>query len=151
MPVQIPSPEVYDALSRGTIDGVLYSYVGAKSDKLNDLLKHAVGNLSVGSTGVSYSISDQAWDKLPDNVKSAMAEAGAEAQQNICSTYDTETAEIRATFAQGGMEITDLSEADLAEAHKLLGGIEDKWLKKMDDLHKDGASTLAAFKAAPGQ
>jgi TRAP-type C4-dicarboxylate transport system substrate-binding protein len=146
VPVQVPSSEIYESLSRGTIDGTIQSYIGVDTGNLRDSLKFAVGNLPVGSTGVSYSISEKSWDKLSDSLKEIVLKAGAEAQNEICSRYDTDEAALAQKFLAEGFTITELSEADVKAVNERLATVEQKWVDSMKAASKDGAAVLDAFK-----
>jgi TRAP-type C4-dicarboxylate transport system substrate-binding protein len=146
VPVQIPASEIYEALSRGTIDGTIQSYIGVNTGNLRDNLKFSLDNLAVGSTGVSYSISDASWDKLPENVQQAMIDAAVQTQNEICTSYDKDEAELAVKFAGEGFTLTKLSDAELKAVQDLLATVEAKWVESMKAANKDGAAVLKAFK-----
>ena len=79
VPVQIPAPEAYEALSRGTIDGVLFPISSIFAYNLQGLLKTALVGESFGSFVVTYAISEKRWKALPASVQKAMAGEAGEA------------------------------------------------------------------------
>ena len=69
VPVQIPSPDVYQALSRGTIDGMLFPYGSIFSYDVQDLVKTASVRSNFGSFVVTYMISERKWQSLPSEIR----------------------------------------------------------------------------------
>lgn len=85
VPVRVSSPEAYDALTRGTVDGGVYSYLSLPEFKLDQIFKHAVDGIQIGSPGIIFAMSDKGWQRLPDDVKARMTEAAAAAQNALCA------------------------------------------------------------------
>jgi TRAP-type C4-dicarboxylate transport system substrate-binding protein len=147
VPVQIPAPELYEAISRGTIDGALFSYIGSKAGGEHEVLKHSVSNFIFGTTGVTYSISDRSWSALPSDVQAIMTQAGKNAQKYICEYYDKAEIEFRDEFVAAGHVLSELPAAEVEKATAALAEIEPKWLKSMQEVGRDGAGVLEGLKA----
>src|SRR5690606_36844027 len=64
VPVQIPAPETRDALSRGTLDAVLFPHSSVLPYDLTPLLKYGTQGVNLGSFVATYVISQERWDAL---------------------------------------------------------------------------------------
>ena len=58
VPIRMAAPEIYDSLSRGTLDGVVVSYAAAVSYNLHTLTKAMTAGENFGSAVLTYSISE---------------------------------------------------------------------------------------------
>lgn len=76
VPVQIPAPEVYESLSRGTIDGVIFPSSSIYAYNLQGLVKSATTGGGFGTFASAYAISEKRWKALPASVQKAMAGEG---------------------------------------------------------------------------
>jgi TRAP-type C4-dicarboxylate transport system substrate-binding protein len=74
-PVAMPWPEVYEALSRGTIDANVGFVVANRASKLYEVAKHHT-RINLGApAGPLAIINKRTWDGLPKDVQQAMREA----------------------------------------------------------------------------
>jgi len=93
-PIGMAYGEVYSALETGTIDAVEINLSSIQSESLFEPAKHATLTGHYFWPGVIM-LSGAAWNKLPDDLKAAVAEAGREATQEqyaIAAAQEAETA-----------------------------------------------------------
>lgn len=83
VPVTMPANQAYEALQRGVLDGMFTTFAIARGYKLEELLKYAVEGGSFGSFTNFYCINENVWQKLPEDVKKAMKQAGDETVVNM--------------------------------------------------------------------
>src|SRR3546814_13405800 len=69
VPISMSTPEGYDALSRGTIDGMLFPYSSIYSYDLQGLLHSATVGETFCSFVVNYVISERSWTTTPDPLR----------------------------------------------------------------------------------
>jgi TRAP-type C4-dicarboxylate transport system substrate-binding protein len=89
VPTMVTAPEGYTALERGTIDsfGFPYSYAfGAY--KMYEVSKFSTEGVAMSGFMCWQGVSTSAYDKLPDNVKKALPEIQAKAQQEMIKAYE---------------------------------------------------------------
>lgn len=148
-PIQVQSPELYDALSRGTVDGAIYAYVGMPPYSLGEVIHHAVDGVFAGSLAVLYAIDDETWEGLPEDVRAAMTEAAATTQQHVCSYQDADEAAIRDRLvAEGGLTVTTLSEADRALWDERVSKVAATWAARLDQQGRPGTEILEAYRSS---
>lgn len=124
-PIGMPASEVYLALQQGVIDGVVTSATYAAPAKWSEVLGHMT-KIQIALGGYGIAISEVTWNKLTDEqkdiVKKSMDEAIAwnhsAALENILNSINT--------LEKEGVEITEISEADMAE-----------WKKIAAEVHKE--------------
>ena len=147
-PIQMPTPEVYEALSRGTIDGMLFPFSSIYSYDLQGLLKSATVGENLGSFIVAYMISEKKWKSLSPEAQKALAEAGAEATKVGCKiAQETEVAD-RDRLKALGVTLVELNAADKTKVREGMASVGADWAANLDKRGKAGTETLKAFEEA---
>jgi TRAP-type C4-dicarboxylate transport system substrate-binding protein len=141
VPIPITPPEVYEAVQRKTLDGVLFPWVGMNPYKLQEVTKNGTFGAALGATALIYVIGEKAYQKLPQNVRDVMAKATEEIMPRTTAEQDKTLTDAVADMKKGGMKVTDLSAAERAEWVKALGDVEKSW---MDGATKNGVKNPKA-------
>lgn len=145
VPVQIPSPEVYESVTRGTVDGALWPYTSVYSYGMETAFKSSTVGENFGSFVVTYVMNERKWKSLPPNVQKAITEASEETLKRACDVADAEDVEAQRKLKQAGWQIVELSAADKAELHKLLAPVSKEWAEGLDKRGKPGSAVLKAY------
>lgn len=148
VPIQIATPDVYQALSRGTIDGMLFPYSSIYSYDLQDLAKSATQGANFGSFVVMYVISERKWRTLPPAVQETLRSVGKEATERGCQISESQERDDQERLRVKGVSETALSDADKATVDKEMSGIGRLWAKELDDRGKPGTLVLDTFEKA---
>jgi TRAP-type C4-dicarboxylate transport system substrate-binding protein len=146
VPVQISASEVYESLSRGTIDGAVYPYSALIPYALEEQLKYSLDGVSLGGTAVVYAISSKKWNALPQDIKNIMTEAGQATQASLCKWLDEENVKIRNQIVRdNGHIVIKLPANDLATLNLGLEKVKEDWVEVMDSSHHDGSALLEEY------
>lgn len=148
VPVSIPSPEMREALHRGTVDGMLLPHNSVAAYGLATGFKYATIGQNFGSFVVTYLISLEKWNSFPEDVRKAFDQAGDEVMKSICKyTDDAEAKDVEA-LKKDGVEFVALQPAEAAKLKGIMDGVSDEWAKLLDGRNKPGTEVLKAFQAA---
>ncbi|MEI4484892.1 TRAP transporter substrate-binding protein DctP [Frigidibacter sp. MR17.14] len=147
-PVTIPAPETREALSRGTIDGVLFPHSSALPYGLAPELKYGTQDLNFGSFVASYVISEDRWKQLSPEVQKAMTDAAEEVIRTACKIGEDLDMKDKAEMEKEGVTFVSLPEADATEVEARMATIGEKWAKDLDGRGKPGTEILSAFRDA---
>jgi len=148
VPLQIATPDVYQSLSRGTIDGMLFPYSSIFSYDLQDQIKSASKDANFGSFVVTYLISEKRWKSLPSDVQTTMARIGREATERGCEISQRNEQQDQERLAAHGVKEVEFSGADKTRFEKEMSDVSDEWAKELDGRGKPGTEVLEAFKSA---
>jgi TRAP-type C4-dicarboxylate transport system substrate-binding protein len=150
VPVRIPAPELYQAMTRGTVDGFLLPFASAKSYDLHttETTKYAFTGISFGSATAVWTISESKWNQLPADVQKALLEAGQQAEKHFCEYLDAGEANFRKLIEEGGVEVSSVSGAAVTDWQNKFAGIKADWAGKLDAAGKPGSKTLEAAQKA---
>ncbi|MFI0474115.1 TRAP transporter substrate-binding protein DctP [Halomonas sp. HMF6819] len=132
-PVTMQGSDVLTSLSRGTLDGVYYPLRGILDYGLAPALDQLVPNLSVGSFGLTYSISDRVWESLSEQQQDILLEAGRYAMQTYCDYVDSSEPEIIQVL-ENEYDITQapFSDSDLEQAQTDLEEVYARWAEPLE-------------------
>lgn len=149
VPVKVPAPELYDAMSRGTIDAGFYPYAGVKPYKMESVIRYSLDGLQLGSAALMLAITNKTWNGLPDNVRKALTEAGQIAQDNLCRYQDDEEAALRDQFVkQNNWKVNLVTKEQAAPWMERVKSVATDWAQELDKAGKPGSAVLKAFQEA---
>lgn len=148
VPIQVANSELYDAATRGTIDGALWALASTREQGLDRALKYTVRGPQLGAGSIVYAINLEAWNRLSESTKSVFQEVASEVQQQLCTYADNRLEEqLNWLVDKRGLVVNELDDDELRRWENRLSGIEDEWAKEMDSSGRPGSKILEAFKA----
>ena len=148
VPISMSTPEVYEALSRGTIDGMLFPYSSIYSYDLQGLLKSATVGENFGSFVVNYVISERRWKTLPADIRKLFDSLAEETSKRACGISQAGEEADRARLKQAGVDLVALSAGDKAIIRQNMSGVNREWAEGLDKRGKPGTQVLKAFEEA---
>lgn len=148
VPAKIPASELFDAISRGTIDGGLYNYHGIPEYHLQDVLKYSVEGPRLGAAAIIFAMSDKSWAGLSDEMKGVFTEAAAKAQATLCDWTGKSDAALRDKIVgESGHTVIKMTPEQIATWEKATEVVLTSWKDEMDKAGKGGSAMFDAFNA----
>ncbi|SHL94510.1 TRAP-type C4-dicarboxylate transport system, substrate-binding protein [Paracoccus solventivorans] len=147
-PVSIPAPETRDALSRGTIDGVLFPHSSALPYGLAPELQWGTQDMNFGSFVASYVISESRWQQLSPKAQQAMTDAAEDIIRSACAVAEELDLKDKQEMADAGVTFVSLPDADKEKIEADLAGIGERWAADLDARGLAGTEILTAFREA---
>ena len=148
VPINIPGAELYEALSRGTVDGVLFPIPGVLGYDLTGLIKNMTTGQNFGDVVTFHAVSLKRWNELPVDVRAAMEEAGDAATKNACAMLDRDVVGNTETLKGRGVKINTLPADEQAKLDAMYEEVAQQWAKELDARGKPGTAVLKAFRDA---
>lgn len=150
VPVVMPTPEVYESLSRGTIDGVLFPFNSLAPYDIDKLSKTGTIGSNFGSFVATWVISEKRFQSLPPAMQKELTAMGEDFTKSVCKQVEQDEAgDIEKTKA-AGVKLTPLSKADQATLAQAAGAVSTEWAQNLDRRGKSGTEVLNAFKTGLG-
>lgn len=147
-PVSIAGPEVYEAMSRGTVDAMTLPPMSAVPYRLDEVASHATEGAPLGGFTLTFSITEALWQELPEPQREAMRVAGDETVEHLCAEMTRETEESRSELESGGMIFTSLTPEQQARWQQEVAEVRADWVAGMEDRGKPGRAVLTAMEQA---
>ena len=124
--------ETFTALQQGTIDGQENPYDTIRSGKVNEVQKYmTIWNYSYDP--IVLSVSQQVWDSLSDADKAVFEQAAKDAMAAEVEASRAMDADIIQQFKDGGMEVNELTDEQVAEFQKVVAPVYDEWRDRIGD------------------
>jgi TRAP-type C4-dicarboxylate transport system substrate-binding protein len=146
-PVLMPTPDVYESLSRGTIDGVLFPFNSLRPYDIDKLSKTSTIGENFGTFVANYVISEKRFQSLPPALQKELTAMGEETAKSTCAHVEQDEAGDIEKVKQGGVKMITLSAADKATVAAAMQEVAKDWADGLDKRGKSGTEVLNAFKA----
>jgi len=127
-PVFMPSGELYEALQRGTVDGII-SYPGTiGGNSLQEVLKHCI-KVPIGAYGRGIYLKKSTWESFPEDIKRIFYIAAIKYDYNHLEIAERVHNEQywNDKFVDAGMEVIDPDAAVIAEFREKCKGVWEEW------------------------
>lgn len=148
VPVRMTPPEVYESLSRGTVDGAIFPYQSAQSYGFANKIKTGTYKENFGTVVLTYSIGAAKWQSLPEATRQILMKAGQEVSLAACKKFTVAESDALKKTTAAGMQPLALSAADDAALTGIFGRVATDWAASLDRRGKPGTAALAAVRKA---
>jgi len=130
-PIPIETPDLYDSLKRGVIEGALLPMETLKGFKTGEVIKFVTASWKIGSAYCFYVVMNkQKWNSLPPDVKKTITNFSQEFVEKWAVEWNNIDIGGKDFFVKQGGQIIEITEAE-----------SNKWIKAttpvIDDYRKD--------------
>ncbi|WP_108262424.1 TRAP transporter substrate-binding protein [Mangrovicoccus ximenensis] len=150
VPVGITGPEVVQALQRGTIDSWMGAYSSVRDYDYWRDADYGVTGFSLGTPGIFAAISERKFQSLPEDIQTALVEAGKAAEESFCAFMEEDEAKAIEELQTDdyGMEIYTWTPEQVEELSSVTSGVVDAWVADLEKRRIPAGDALEAYKAA---
>lgn len=148
VPIRMSPPEIYESMSRGTLDGAMLGYQSAAAYDLLGLLKTGTLNEPLSSVVITYSISAAKWKTLPDSVQKVLAEEGERITKESCARFAHAEEQALAKAKEKGIKLIHFSPEDEKTMSTVFESVSQEWASGLDSRGKPGTEALKVWRAA---
>jgi TRAP-type C4-dicarboxylate transport system substrate-binding protein len=148
VPVPAPSSKLYELVSRGVVDGVIFTDASFVTRRLHEHLSyktHVPGGLYLSSNFVVMNKSKWEGISLADQ-QAIMKISGEELARTFGRVQNEEIAKAQETMKSHGVKVNIPSQTFLKQLHEKLGFIEEAWLVKAKEKGLDGKPAVKMFR-----
>ncbi len=137
-PVGIPLPGIYEALSRGQVDGMLINWAITQPYRFYEVTKHHTNTAIFQGTLLTL-MSQRSYDKLPPDLKKVIdANSGIAYAKAIGTIWDTQTQPAIDATKKNGNDVFELAPAEKARWQAAAKPAYDAWIAEMNKQGKPG-------------
>ena len=141
-PITMPVTELYQALSRGVIDGTAIGWPATTTYKTHEVVSFHT-DVPLGGEVAFEIMNKQSYERLPDAAKRAIDQtAGAPYTKSMGEIIDIQEQESRAIITAAGQKILTLAPAEQTLWQQRIAPITEAWVKSTPN----GAAVLATFR-----
>lgn len=132
VPVTMPSPEVYENMEKGVIDGMTTVWDFVSALKFDEVTQSHLDNIALCGT-MWFAMNQKKFDSLPDDVKTAIDElSGMPFIESLDAKYRAWDAAGRAAAEAAGHSIYKLSDEEHAKWNALVEPIIEERLQEVE-------------------
>jgi TRAP-type C4-dicarboxylate transport system substrate-binding protein len=148
VPVRMAAPEIYESLTRGTLDGLIFSYQSSVSYDFGKILKSGTEGLNFGTAILTYSMGEAKFKSLPENVRKALTEAGEQTTREGCKRFENGESAATEKIKSQGMKVIAFGPDDKKVFEAAFKTVSEDWVKDIDRRGKPGSAVFKAFTEA---
>lgn len=144
--VSMPLGELFEALSRDTVDGTVASPVSIATYELGEVLDFATSGARLGSFTVTFSISEGVWQRLTPDQRRVLHEAAALAQDGVCRKLTEEGETAVAEMREQGVELVEVGPQQRPAWNAVAEPVQQSWADDLESIGMPGHRVLAEFR-----
>ncbi|MBN9669021.1 TRAP transporter substrate-binding protein DctP [Roseibium aggregatum] len=129
--VSIPGPEVYTAVERSRLDGILFPLASVPGYNLQEVVSHISKNGSFGGYSFVMVVQKDRFDGLPETVKTAMLDAGKDIALHVAEAQDASIEKLVDEWTEQELEVYDFTPEELAELNASMAEVSADWVQRV--------------------
>lgn len=145
IPVRMAAPEIYESLTRGTLDGLIFSYQSSVSYEFGKMLKSGTEGQNFGTAIFTYSMGENKFKSLPPNIQKVLVEAGEQTTREGCKRFEDGEKAATEKIKSQGMKVIEFGPDDKKVFDAAFKTVAEDWVKDLDKRGKPGTETFKAF------
>ncbi len=146
VPIRLTGPELFQAVQRRTIDGTMLSYNSLEPYKLQPMLKYGLTGVNLGSTAITYIISEKKWATLPQDIQKFLIDAATFATKSLCEHSDSANKNEMEELEAMGAKVHVIDGDEKTEILKTLEPVRSEWAANLDKNGKPATEIVNAFR-----
>jgi len=132
VPIPLEMPDVYDALRRAVIDGILVDLSTLKYWKFAEVVKNVTSTWRLGTGITFYFVMNKSkWDALPPDIQKIFTQVAAETKDKQGALWNQMDIEGVDVFKSQGGQIIPLADAEVAKWKKAVEPVVVDYKKNM--------------------
>ena len=140
--VTLPATEIYDGLSRGSLDGVLMNIPDWGPYSIDEITEFTISGTSIGHFPVFFAMNQDTWDSFSDDVQDTFLSKADELITEGPQIYMDQAEEISASYEEEGGEFVHYDDLDSEVQDLIDEAIVNTWTSFIEDLDSRGHSGM---------
>lgn len=149
--VSMPGPEVYTAVERGRLDGILFPLASVPAYNLQEIVKHISTNGSFGGYSFVMAMRQDAFDGLSDSVKTALLTAGKTAAANVAKAQDDSIGKLTKEWKSKGINTYAFSDEEVAGIKEAMSSVAQDWVSRIGKRAPKAGDVLKQYQTLTSQ
>lgn len=146
--VSMPLGEMYEAISRGTVDGTLASPVSVASYRLGEVLDYSTNGARLGAFTITYAVSADTWDRLDDRQRDFITQVSEKAQEGAATQVEKAQIDGLNQMKDEGVEFHDVTDEERPMWNKMVEPVIDGWSHDLEERGLPAAEVVDEYETA---
>ena len=109
-PVTMPAVSVFEALSRGTVTGLVLAIADWNAYSLKPVIKDSITDLAIGHWESYLAISEEGWNQLDDAGKAAFDQTARQVASENAALWEEQVVSVTASAKERGASFTSIED-----------------------------------------
>lgn len=144
IPVFIPYPELYGALEKGIVDGMVMGYAIMEIFRLHEVTNYNV-EPPMGTGALVYVMNNRKWKKLPADIQQTIDELSQKYHLEYARAWDASCKRGKDLFRKAGGQEFTLDSEQISIVDQQVASIWEKWINGMEKRKLDGKKAVNEF------
>ncbi len=137
-PVTMPAASAYEALSRGTIDGIILSIGDWVSYSLEELLTYTLTDVAIGHWQSYLAVTQRTWDGLTDAQRDSWARVADAVTTSNAEYIDEQDGAVRARARANGATFVPVQQLPVAMRDHIARAATETWVQWIEQTERNG-------------
>ena len=137
-PVTMPAASAYEALSRGTIDGIILSIGDWVSYSLEELLTYTVTDVAIGHWQSYLAVTERMWDGLTAEQRDTWDRVARAGATRNAEYIDEQDRAVRARAAANGATFVAVQQLPTAMRDHIARAATETWVQWIEQTERNG-------------
>lgn len=136
--ITMPTFDLFDALSRGALDGSFLFISDWTGYGFDELFKYTVTDVNLGHFASAMAMTQKQWNELPEDLQNIMLEAAGEQVGKGAQLWVDRRESIIRDTQEDGAEFVSVHDLPPAVEEHLMSGMEQTWFDYIEMLEEKG-------------
>lgn len=137
-PTTISAADLFEAISRGIVDGHTQAIADWKSYGIEEMLKYSLEGVYLGHFSVVIAMTDEKWNSLPADVQTAFTNATNALQIAGGERWEELGNEVKQINMDAGGQFTHIDQLDAETKDYIVAAVENTWLEWIEAIESEG-------------
>ncbi|MEV4152935.1 TRAP transporter substrate-binding protein DctP [Nocardia salmonicida] len=144
-PVSLPAGDLYEAIARKTVGGLMTSKYVIPSYSLQDEIRYSTLGADLGATTAWLTVSSAAWGELNEAQRRVVSDGAVVAQAGACQEVAKAEAAAVDTMRNAGVEFVEITPEERQKWDDALAGIRQEWVDDLESVGVPARSVLTGL------
>jgi len=145
-PVTMPASQAYEALSRGTVNGLVLSVGDWKSYSFQDLMKYTITGVAIGHWESYLAVEEGMWNKLSADERQKWDRIARDVAMKNAEGIDKQDVEVRDAAEKKGSKFVDINTLSKDMQAHIAKASTATWVQWIEQTEKKGHPAKATAK-----
>ena len=126
-PIAMTGSEMYEAIQRGTVDGIALNALTVLPYNLQEVVEYGTVGVPVGNFTAVYAMNRDSFEALPTDVQEVFLQAGQDTTDNVCAAIEKQNQDAYSVIEGEGVELFELSDSEQADWSDAVEPVIEGW------------------------
>jgi TRAP-type transport system periplasmic protein len=145
--ISMAGPEIYTAVERGRLDGILFPLASVPGYNLQEVVSHISTNGSFGGYSFVMVVRQDLFEGLTEAQQQAMIDTGKEVALHVAQAQDDSISALTEEWSSAGVDMYQFTDEELATIDEALADVATDWVERIGGGSEEAQELLSEYRA----